>query len=1117
MAALVAAAGMVPLTVPAAHAAVGTTAWQSGRFQTDPAGLVRRSDIVLGAANTSPSQAMPLGNGTLGAAVWAAGGFTAQLNRSDTLPDRKSPGWLTIPGLSKLTSAPDFTGYVDLYDATIHESGGGMTATVYTRADKDELVVDVTGADPNTPQTASLNLWSPRAPEVLASGAIGTLAETWVDNTQPGATGQTFGSLAAITAGGSQVSVAAVDSETVRATVTPNADGTFRVIAAAPHWTGGDAQATAAALLGGDASASASSLTAGHLAWWHAFWGRVGLIKFSSADGSADYLENLRTLDLYDAAAESRDTFPGSQAGVADLFSTGQDWHTWDAAAYWQWNLRMQVQANTSSGAFDLNAPYFRLYQQNLASIQAATQANMGGRAGLCVPETMRFNGTGLEYTTAGVTHPDCNAASASDWNARTISTGAEVGLWVWQQYLTTGDRSFLAANYPLMSGAAQFLLAYATTGSDGYLHTYPSNAHETQWDVHDPTTDIAAEQALFPATVAAAQVLGTDTALVSTLTAAEAKIEPFARTDAATQSQLLTPASDAAGQDVIAPSYDPSATKHNSENIGLEPVWPYGLIGDNSALTDLAKRTFANRPNKQANDWSDDPLDAARLGLSSDMASTLIGLTESFQKLPSGLATFVNNDTYAEQQGVVAAALNESLVQDYDGLLRIAPALPAGWDADGTVFIQGGSTVSVQVHGAVIGTVGINAGSTGTIAIRNPWPGQSVQVVNGGDESTVIVAPTSASQFSIPVSQGSSYLVEPVSALTSSLPFAQVTGTQATAAKHLGSVQIGLDAAPSYTSLAASFNNVGITGDTNTAPGNFDGGGASMSATALANAGAGAGSTISSSGLSFTMPNVAAGTPDNTVAAGQKIAVGGGGALGFLVSASYGPSSGTGTVTYTDGTTSSYTLNAPDWSATTPPTGGAVAVSSTYQNRQGNTTYSHTADLFSETVPVTAGKTIASVTLPPGGPLTAGTPALHIFAIATANPPVISLRAHANNMIVTADNAGASALIANRTAISTWEEFDLVNNTDGSVSLRAHANNMYVTADNAGASPLIANRTAISTWEEFDLINNTDGSVSLRAHANNMIVTAENAGSSPLIANRTAINAWEEFDLIHD
>jgi hypothetical protein len=31
----------------------------------------------------------------------------------------------------------------------------------------------------------------------------------------------------------------------------------------------------------------------------------------------------------------------------------------------------------------------------------------------------------------------------------------------------------------------------------------------------------------------------------------------------------------------------------------------------------------------------------------------------------------------------------------------------------------------------------------------------------------------------------------------------------------------------------------------------------------------------------------------------------------------------------------------------------------------------------------------------------------------------------------------------------------------------------MVVTAESAGAAPLIANRTAIGPWEEFDLVNN--------------------------------------------
>ncbi|MBN1412562.1 MAG: cellulase family glycosylhydrolase [Spirochaetales bacterium] len=137
-----------------------------------------------------------------------------------------------------------------------------------------------------------------------------------------------------------------------------------------------------------------------------------------------------------------------------------------------------------------------------------------------------------------------------------------------------------------------------------------------------------------------------------------------------------------------------------------------------------------------------------------------------------------------------------------------------------------------------------------------------------------------------------------------------------------------------------------------------------------------------------------------------------------------------------------------------------------------------------------------------------------------TPTPPVssntISLRASANGLYVCADNAGASALIANRSAAGGWEQFQLVNNADGTVSLRALANNMYVCADNAGASALIANRTAIGGWEKFTLINNSDGTVSLRASANSMYVCADNAGASALIANRTAIGGWEKFTVTY-
>jgi len=988
-----------------AAAATVTTAWQNGAFSVNTAGVVSRSDVFLGQPNTADTQSLPLGNGSLGVAAWAANGFTAQLNRSDTMPSRLSPGQVQIPGLAAMTSASNFTGTLDLYNGVLDESGGGMTMQAWVPAGKDELVVNVTGANPATQQTAKLYLWSGRTPTAAASGAIGSLAQTWVDNSQTGSSGATFGAMSAITAGGQNVTASVVNSTEVQVSFTPNSNGSFRVVIASPVWTGGNAATTASTLIGSDATTAASTLLATQSTWWNAYWANSGLIEANSSDGTAQYLENLRTLYLYDEAASMHaGDYPGSQAGVADMFAYDQDQQDWYPAGYWLWNLRGQIAANLSSGNFSLNLPIFSMYLNDLTNIKAWTSAQMGGLTGACVPETMRFNGNGYYNGGSNSSNASCAIASSPSYNAEDITSGAELALWIWQQYEDTGSLSFLQTYYPLMEQASEFLLAYQKLGSDGYLHAV-ANAHETQWAVQDPTTDLAADQALFPAVVSAATLLNTDSSLVSQLRTAENEIEPYARTDAATKQQLLNPqptsasataSVDAAGTDVIADSYQPAATIHNGENIGLEPVWPYGVIGDSTTvngdnLTALADRTYNSRPNVNNPDWSFDAVDAGRLDMPSQVETDLVAITESYQSYISGLGNLSSGTTgdepYIEQSSTVATAMDEALATDYDGTLRIAPAWPSGWDAAGTVYIQGGSKVDVQIEGGTIATAAIQAGTTRTMIVRDPWPGQQAEVVNGST-GAVVVSPTTSATFSVPVTAGSSYLIEQPSSPTTALPFAQVTGTQATAAKHLGKQQIGLDAATAYPNLAASFNDVGITADNNTDPGNFDGGGASFSETALTNAGAAPGATVSSQGVSYTFPNVAAGTDDNTVAEGQKITVTASGTLGFLISASYGPASGTGTITYTDGSTQGYTLTAPDWFSTSPPSGGAVAVSSAYQNRQGNTTYAGTGDIFSQTISLAAGKTVASVTLPPGGALATGTPALHVFAIAGGEAP---------------------------------------------------------------------------------------------------------------------------------
>jgi alpha-L-fucosidase 2 len=759
-------------------------------FKIDAQGIVRRSDIVLNRPNTMTQEAMPLGNGTLGTAVWAENGFTAQLNRADTLPQRLSAGQLVVPGLAKLASANDFSARLDMYDGEFQQQGGGLTATAFIQKSADVFELDVSGADPAVLQTAILKLWEPRHPVLRAADGWAVISETWQDTVEAGASGQTFGSLAAVRAEARDVRIEETSPLSLTVSFHPRADGTFRILVAAPGWRGGDAEKAAAPILDTAARLSPDD----HRKAWHAFWDRAFLMKLSSPDGMAEYFENLRIVDLYTAAGESMDRFPGSQAGIGDLYSSIQDTHQWGPSAYWHFNLRMQVAANLGAGLPELNQSYFRLYRENLPAMLKWTHDHMGGREGICIPETMRFNGQGYENE-AWLHRPapiNCGEDYEPYYNARTLSTGAEVSLWIWEQYRFTNDMDFLRANYPVMREAARFLLAYATRGKDGKLHTYPANVHENVWDVHDPINNIAAMRALVPVVAEAATLLKLDSDLVSTLRSAVTQVPEFPIVRASDRSALVSSAA-AFDDTIIAESYDPAAPIHNVENAALEPVWPYALIGDDGPMHEIAVRTFMTRRNQNEADWSFDPIQAARLGLSGQVKSSLLALTTRYQLYPSGLAKFFGAEFYVEQVGVLTGALQDALVQDYDGLLRIAPAWPDDWSADATIALHYGGKARVLITKGQLQGVALQAGARSTLRLRNPWPNQSVEIIDSSKPDKPLQV-SSASIFEISVQPQATFIVQRSVDHAGLALFEAASGVPATAPKVLGAA-IGLTA----------------------------------------------------------------------------------------------------------------------------------------------------------------------------------------------------------------------------------------------------------------------------------------------------------------------------------
>jgi hypothetical protein len=105
---------------------------------------------------------------------------------------------------------------------------------------------------------------------------------------------------------------------------------------------------------------------------------------------------------------------------------------------------------------------------------------------------------------------------------------------------------------------------------------------------------------------------------------------------------------------------------------------------------------------------------------------------------------------------------------------------------------------------------------------------------------------------------------------------------------------------------------------------------------------------------------------------------------LAFLGSASFGPSVGTATITYTDGSTQTFSMVFSDWvlnnGSVKPAQGDQIVATLPYSNTPRGMLSWQKPDVFYTAVTLEPGKTIKSVTLPTH--TTQGQ--IHIFAMST-------------------------------------------------------------------------------------------------------------------------------------
>ena len=767
-------------------------------LEVDYRALVSRHDLVYQSPVERPLEGQPIGNGAMGTMVWTApGAVRLQINRCDVFAANRNHhgrqgsatdycgacARISIDlGGQPLRAGKGFAQRLSLHDAecTIAGEDVGVRCLVSSAGDVLALEVDDRRAHPH-PVRVTVSMWRPpevRTGDHLARYRFDDADERVLLVQQFDQRDHHCASAVAAAVVGDQAHVEEA-GERARTLISSARRGkTVVLITSAASWSvRDDAGEESLRLLAEVSTRPYEELRQEHARWWSSFWSRT-FAHLTSADGTADVMERVRTLHLYYMAASSRGKLPPKWNG--SQFITEGDVRHW-GAQFWVWTTEMHYFPLLAADAVDLTEPYFAMYLKQLPECVEAARQRWGAR-GAFYPETTPFDGPVILPDEVAAEFQDVYlgrkshlqlseraralgqydsslrvlagsetelAAGRYTWISHVVSSGCELAVQAWWRYRHTGDVEWLRSHaYPLLRGTVEFYRDLVAEGDDGRYHIHGTNVHEDFWGATDGIMDLAAIRGTAPLALRAAEILGVDAELRCHWQELLDNLAPYPM-GGEPESKAL--AGGVLADDVWAAGHLGDVDgQHNPEDVWLNPVFPFEDWTPETrdpAVDRIVQRSLELAPRMQSildgaacNTAIRTPIAWARAGRGEELPAILGSYYASFAPLANGWSLFEGEDQAhsIEPLGCITTALQEGLLQSVAAhpgdpeTICVFPAWPRAWDACFRLLARGGFLVTSAIEAGEVRFVEIESRRGEACRLRNPW-GMTVRVRGTG------------------------------------------------------------------------------------------------------------------------------------------------------------------------------------------------------------------------------------------------------------------------------------------------------------------------------------------------------------------------------------------------